>query len=383
MSKRFAAVLVVVALVVASLLMGLFLWTHEREEVDVQPPPEPEARANPHLALEMFLDELDIDVHTASRPDAVDDADVAFVSSRVLIYEAWQEHLDGGWLHDGGHLVVAVEPGMEEAPDEIAELLDLDQFDIEEPQVADARVIEYSYDESAGADDFAELIEMIEEELHQHEQVMGPRRPDLAGVRQDDDRLMMLSAAREKGRVTVIPDERMLTNDGLAGGEMGQMLADVLGMSEEWPQQAEVVLGQHRRGWLDDVWSRGWPFFAALLLLLVAGLTRAKRFGPPIPEPDRRRRRRGEHIQATGQFLWDQNAQHVLVEAARGALIDELKRRRPSLKAMDDDRRMEAMAAQLDTRVATLKRLLQCPVPRKAAQTRDLIAELEEMRRRL
>lgn len=389
MSRRKAIVVGGVVVVLIAVMVAAFFATHERQEVEVDVSPDPEARANPYLGVERFFEQLEIDVAVSTRPEMFSDADVIFASAGVMIYDDWRETMISEWLTGGGraHLVLVAEPGVGEGPAGVRDHLEMVDYDRDAPPEGEAQILEYDYDPDAvGGESWTELLDQLQDDDDDEASsrtVLGPADPDLIGVREDDGRLMMISAPRYDGRVTVIPDGQILTNRGLEGGEVGLMLADLLGADGHWPREAHLFLGHQRRGWLDEVWTRGWPFFAGLALMLIAGLSRARRFGPPIPEPKRRRRRRGEHIGATGRFLWDHGAQQVLVEATRRALVTQLQTSHPSLKTMDDQRRLEVMAAQLDVSPGQLRRLMECPIPDKPRDVQDLIAELEQLRRKL
>jgi len=80
----------------------------------------------------------------------------------------------------------------------------------------------------------------------------------------------------------------------------------------------------------------GWYALLPLLVALLAWLwMSAQRFGPPrsLPEPDRRAL--GEHIQASGEYLYRQKLISVLYAPLRRRFDDQLRRRDPELAAMD------------------------------------------------
>lgn len=384
-----------------ALLIGVgtlwFVDRHELEEIEVEQPPEVEAQINPHLGLEHFLEALDVDVE--ARPDPgeprrVVDADVFLFSAELATYEDWwQTAIDKG-LGRGGHFIIIQPRQFDDGPG--ASLYDelwLDPYDEESPDVAEEVVEEYDYHydtvEISAITEFGEFAGEMDDDAESEAdddsddgQVYGPLNPDWVAVNQQGE-VLGISASRSHGRVTVLTRGDMLENSGISEGEAGRFLADVLSLDDRWPDDALLFLETRDRGWIAGVAQRGWPLFVGLIVALVFGLTRARRFGPPIPEPERRRQRRGDHIRGTGHFLWKHNASEVLVESTRRALIDKLIERRPSLQTLGEERRLEVMAEELEMSLSRLQHLVDGPVPMKDADVQSLIVELERIRRRL
>lgn len=376
-----------VVVVVAAVALW-FVQTHERQEVEVDAPPEPEARFNPYLALEDYLRALEIDVEVvedAGRVDEIDETDLVVLSSEVAAWEPWWRRPTDGWINEGGHLVVLVGDHGEGAEAlERYEDLNLVEHDVADFDADREDVHRYDYD-GHPLEFEKTLREFVDEQDDEDEPVetfRGPIDPDFVAVN-DEGRPLVSSRARGDGRLTVVADEWLWTNQGLEHGEMGLLIADVLAADGDWPTDAIAFVESSDWGWLGTVFKRGWPVLAGLLVLLGFALTRARRFGPPIPTGDDRRRRRVDHIRATGRFLWDHGAREVLVESSREALIQKLRRRRPSLQTMTDRRRLEIMAEELQTTSEDVERLLEGPIPRSRSDFQSLIAELERQRRNL
>lgn len=394
MSKRTTIIVVatLAVLIVAGLVFG-FLQTHERQEVEVDPPPDLEARVNPHLGLERFLEAVELDVDPS--PDAGDyrdlwEADVLFFSPQLAVFDGWQEPV-GLLQEDPGQHLVIVGQFDDGTSGEFKNALDVETLELDDdfPFHRD-RVAEYDYDASSWAedhwlfddtdDDFDDFHELLG--WFQQEELTVPASPDFVAV-DDEDNVLAVSSRKGAGRLTVIPESNLVTNQGLEAGEVGQLLADLFSLDGHWPADAVLALQQESEGWFGTVFERGWPVFAGFALLLILGLTRARRFGPEIPERPTRRQRRSDHIRATGRFLWNHHGRDAMVEATRRALIDRITTIHPSVQTLQDDQRIETIAERLDVKPRTVRWLLEGAIPRNASDFREMIDELEKLRRKL
>lgn len=107
-----------IAIAVTGLLLtaaaALFLYFFERHTEEVDLGPGPEARRNPFLAAERFLDQLDIPHRRADNIavlSTLGERDVLFLGSSSQIYnpDRLRELLD--WIEAGGHAIVIVHRG--------------------------------------------------------------------------------------------------------------------------------------------------------------------------------------------------------------------------------------------------------------------------------
>lgn len=387
-----------VALAVVGAVAGLVFWfleTHEREEVEVDVPPEPQARFNPHLGLERYFDQLGVELTIADDADEsarVEDADLVMLSSEVAPWQQWWDRVADGWMRDGGHLVV-LQGGRDDgeaAAERYAEL-NLTDFRAGDFEIGDEDVYVYDYDWEALAApaEWRQVVDELGDDFEapddddEDDEIRGPIEPDFVAVDAEDQRPLATSRARGDGRLTVVTDGRVLTNEGLNHGDTGRLIAELMAMDEDWPEEAVAFVEPPGWGWVATLWERAWPVVVGLVVLLGFALTRARRFGPPPVEHDQRQRRRADHVRATGRFLWDRDCPEVLVESSRRALVEQLHRRRPSLQTMDDEEQIEVMADELGITAGELQRLLEGPIPENSAEFQSLIAELERRRRRL
>ncbi len=366
--------------ILIGLAVGAFLYTHERVEEEYDLGPERELVLDSHLTLQTYLERLEIDVDRDPNihdTKGLDEADLIFLRLPAATNEEWLDEVMGDWVAEGGH-VVLVEPTLEQIEVWWSLLWD-ELFSIEEIDFDSGYWASIVEEYAVGDDHWYFEVDWAPV----GEEVVLSSQADFAAVSEGERTPIFVSGPVGQGRVTVVPADDFLTNDGLKRGEIAGALADVMSLQPGWPESSMIVLRDQRWSWIGEVFRAGWPVFLAIFLLLVFGLSRARRFGPTIPEPDRRRRRRADHIRAVGHFLWDNQGGDVLVESARRALIEAMARRRPSTRTMSPARRLELMAQHLDVSQDLLRSLLYGPIPRKPGSYTSMIAQIENLRRKL
>ncbi|WP_078083693.1 DUF4350 domain-containing protein [Microbulbifer mangrovi] len=106
---RFSRVAIALTLLLLAAAAALFLYFFERHTEEVDLGPGPEARRNPFLAAERFLDRLDISHRRADNIavlSTLKQGDALFLASSSQIYndDRLRELLD--WVEAGGHAIV-------------------------------------------------------------------------------------------------------------------------------------------------------------------------------------------------------------------------------------------------------------------------------------
>lgn len=150
------------------------------------------------------------------------------------------------------------------------------------------------------------------------------------------------------GRVTVTTDPRIFTNEHLEEADHALFLADVVVAHRGVPAGALFVLSGDAPSIAGLVWRSAWTVVLALAALVLAWAWRAStRFGPLLPRQGRTRRSLLEHVEATGHFLWRQQAEQVLLESARRRLKQRILRRHPELAELEGDALVDAVAEAL------------------------------------
>ena len=393
MSKRGQ---VIFALLISMVLGSAVVWFfHNFEQVEEEVAGEFSGalRENQFLVLERFLGEMDLEVRAGGKLDHMRWKEEELGSTVVLgemgsigLADEQREALIE-LVEAGLHLVLVAPHGDSGLHRQL-----LDELGVEQEVVCSRDLPQMSWeDEEEPAR--RGLEELISAENGQEYDLgkfatkcvgMVPRGADFIGYDEEEMTLAVASAARGEGRLTVMMEWQWLRNKHLGDGEQGQMLADLLSLQGEWPQVVVLSLWVPSTGWMKIVQRRAWPIFMALFVFLILGLSRARRFGPMIPEPDRRRRRRAEHVEATGRFLWTRGSSEVLLEATRRALFDAVARRRPSIRTLSQRDQTKMMAEELGVAPQEMWRLLREDGYMSGSEEfRRTISRLEELRRRL
>lgn len=359
-------------LVVVVCLGAWTLWfysTHEKVEVQVRMGMEGPARRDHHLGVKRYFEALEVSVreHRVLEQRDFEGADVAVVVLKGLKVHPWAADEVSEWMEAGGHLVLfaSSEPDYEE-------FMLLNAFDARGDE-AELDVERWPY--HLGSITARGSWEDV------------PEGADYGAtdLSREEERFVVLSAPRGKGRLTMIHGEDLLETWSLGYGEgSGQLWADILSMGEDWPEDALFFTRPAESLFDLSLPRRGWPALVALLFLGVAGVSRGRRFGPVIELSRHRQVRRADHVEAMGRFLWHHNEGELLIEATQRALLEALGRRRPSTRRMSVAEKGRQMAEELGEdkeRVRLLLREGGGLMSREEFQQK--IARLEGLRRRL
>jgi hypothetical protein len=110
----------------------------------------------------------------------------------------------------------------------------------------------------------------------------------------------------------------------------------------------------------------GWYALLPLLIALLAWLwTRSQRFGPTMPLPAPDRRALGEHIQASGEYLYRRGLVQALYAPLRRRFDDVLRRRDPELAALPTNEIASALARHHRLPLEAVQQALRAPLPRQ------------------
>jgi len=110
----------------------------------------------------------------------------------------------------------------------------------------------------------------------------------------------------------------------------------------------------------------GWYSLLPLLCALLAWLwTSSQRFGPPLPLPAADRRALGEHIQASGEYLYRRGLIPALYAPLRRRFDELLRRRHPALAALPPAEIAQALAQRYKLPLESVRLALQAPKPRR------------------
>lgn len=187
----------------------------------------------------------------------------------------------------------------------------------------------------------------------------------------DDDGLTVRGYAEGHGLVVFL-SHAYFDHNTLRRYDHAELL---LALARLHPGPVTIVRQLRLPTWYGALWRAAWPFLCALALLLALLLWRAlRRFGPLLPEAARPRRALLEHIDASGNWLWQANGgRELLLDAARRLTDDTLRRRAPALAQLDLSQRIAALARQHGYPIADLRlALADMPARRPPLFTRQI-----------
>ena len=174
-----------------------------------------------------------------------------------------------------------------------------------------------------------------------------------------------------RGAATIVYDLDYARNRSIGSLDHAQFFVDLVRLREEIipnegigpaPQAAQVMFF-NRPGKLSLVtWLRkhAWAPLAGGAAALLLWLWRViPRFGPIMPDAERRRRRLLDHLRASGRFLWSNGHATRLVEASREACLRQIGRSLPHFLSATSEARIEQLVHTLGITQEQAQRILQ------------------------
>lgn len=122
---------------------------------------------------------------------------------------------------------------------------------------------------------------------------------------------------------------------------------------------------------------------SAGVLLVVCLWSCGRRFGPIRLAPPLARRRLLDHIEASGQFLWQKGQRAKLLNGVREALSRRLEFRHPALAALPPDKRAAHLAELVQAPSAATQKALFDPFAPDEYEFTDAVNLLEKIRKTL
>lgn len=435
MTKRGAIIFAAIVVVGLALLVGGFFLLFEKVEKEVYQPPVGEARTNPYLALERFLNadgwEADT-VLTLSEPDY--GSDLVVMTGPTQDYGPDQIAQWELWVTDGNHLVIPETPAELRRSDDMVEAFgfgpppEIEEIDLEELVEEAAADVEEGSKKAEGSktkegskgaakkggietEELEEALDAAEEATEGDDPIPMWGEPieipegietirfttDCPSTRLDvtvkgidrvwigdDGCLLAASRPFAKGRVTIVPKMNTFSNTRIENFDNAAMAHDIFWQTTEAPdaQRATIALYGERVSWIGYLWGLFWPTGVTLLIILgFALLAGSRRFGPMVAPIPNRRRQRTEHVMAIGRFLWKHDSADILLRAAQEALLVRVGRGTiPS--NLDRDERAKWLAERTDIPVDQARRILAEHAPPNVDRFAELIEQIEELRRR-
>ncbi|UCH46540.1 MAG: hypothetical protein JSU95_10435 [Betaproteobacteria bacterium] len=359
----------IMALVIVIGLSGVvwFLATHEQVTEQAWTGLRGEAKRNPWLAAQRLVRRFGQPAtELRSLPE------LRNLPPRATLIVPESHHTINGhlrdeiidWVRSGGYLIVEAEYPRQKDP--LVEAFGVDRYTIE-------------------FDEYEDDLDVFEES--NFEKIRLPNATTPAAI--ELERFMSLDAKdvwfradgtygtyllvkrSGRGAVTIVNDLNYAHNDGIGSLDHAQFLVDLVQLREELirdegigpaPQDTPVMFF-NRPGklslasWLGE---HAWAPLAGGAAALILWLWRViPRFGPIMPDADRKRRRLLDHLRASGRFLWSNGHATRLVEASREACLRQIARSLPHFLSATEEARIEQLVHTLGITQEQAQRILQ------------------------
>lgn len=336
---------VLVAVLVLGVLAALFAWVVadklEWQETEVEAPPSARAAADPYLALRRVLERVDVPVREVASVRSLPDrtGTVLLVGPRDPDPEAARALLS--WAAGGGHLVlepsVLANPGEGAGPapgslgppsDGCAPLLE----PVVQPLEACVPVVrsggELRIDRGAFEGTVEVELDGASRELALHSPWLGGLGDPLGRAAErigtGEGRALALRYTVGDGSVTLLADTRWMANDELGDADHAELAWAVLRPDDRELVGLGILRELETAPWLVALLRDAWMIALTLAVAIAAWVWMRAVRQVPVTAPRRADRRElGEHMAASGRFLWHVGYGTDLLDAARRALPPE------------------------------------------------------------
>lgn len=321
-----------------------FFDHHRWERLEKRVGASIEARRNPWLAAERFLQRLEVAVESLSgrrlllQPPAEGGVIIVKRLGRPLAEPQVQALVD--WIEAGGNLVLRARNS------DLGARALLERFGIETgrldwgestlgdeaDQAEEDRLAEFSYP------DYPQSLQ-VQFESDWYLQENGALRADLQIENFNGPQLLQLRLG--DGRLTLLTEMEWMDNEHIGHLDHALLLAILVGEAPRvW-----LLHGGAQPGVLALLWQRAPALTATLLSLLVLGVWRlGRRSGPKLPAPAPVRRDLLEHLQAAAQYAWQTDRAVDLLADTRRRLLEYWQQRHPQLERMGRQERSAWLA---------------------------------------
>lgn len=339
-------------LIIFSLLMaGLFGWgiqwfleNFEQRTRETRTEVSPQARRNPMLAAERFLSRLGVESESISGRDWLlnppDEPGLLLVSHLGLSLPTEREEALLDWVRRGGDLVITpgqewdqeLESGGNHLLDELGVRLSIIQPDSED--AGDEDDVESAQEVEPITVSFPGYYQPVEIGFNPSRLLLDANEKAEWGIRGEleENSYHLLQYSLGEGRLTVLSDNRFLTNDAIGNRDHALLLG--------------LLVNGHDRAWL--LYSSNMPpllsllwRYAPQLVLSVIGLVllflwrMTQSSGPRLDSGGAARRNLMEHLGAAADYAWHTDSARRMFEASRSAIDQEWQRRHPILGQLD------------------------------------------------
>lgn len=178
----------------------------------------------------------------------------------------------------------------------------------------------------------------------------GPR-----SVYQDQDGSQLRLYQHGKGHIIAMP-QNIFVGHSLKWNDNGQFLLDCASLNNNNNKDFTIIKGLRLVSWYELLWQNFMFCILTLTTLILLWSWRgSRRFGLLLPEMNLERRSLLEHIDASARWAWTTaNGRQQLVDAARIACQETLRRRAPELLRLAEPEMLEVLASQTGIELASL-----------------------------
>jgi len=365
-------------LLLLMLLAGLLGWGvqwflahHERQSKQILVDVSPRAQRNSLLAAERFLQRMGIAAESVTGRDRLQqlpgEPGVLLVHRFGPSLPPAREQELVRWIERGGHLILTAERVWDEEERTSGNRL-LDLFGVRLRLAAEPSEVEATGDprpavlervEFPGFREPLAVAFVAERTLEAPEGAAAWALPNRSAAH-------VLQLAVGKGRLSVLSDDRWMTNEGIGEADNALLLALLVGdASRVW------LLYSSRMASLPALL---WRFAPQLLVTLSAGLALwiwrlTLRMGPLLPTAPAERRNLLEHFEAAAGFAWRTDRAERMLQHSRGAVEQAWRRRQPVLATAG----RQEFCSRVASRSGVAPRAVEAAFYGPLAKERDLV----------
>jgi hypothetical protein len=333
-------------------LVAWWLYTFKPVLKEVDLPARGEARYNPLFALKLSLQAHGIEVASGGNAGfnvgalAENDALLLYSDIRTISEDTSRHVLD--WVEQGGHLIFAIPSGSNDRPAPLLEQLGL--YGQDHYRCLDWNAAETKEEEKA-QHCFLYRFQSDDEDLSETFAWLWGN---------DSDGYLFGRQFIGDGSVFIAGELDFLVNADL--NEPGhaalawQVLAPALGNGKH---TVHLIYAADVPPMYVLIVHYGWPILLPIFIALLMWLwSRSQRFGPLLPLASMHRRALLDHVQASGEFVFRRGRMLALHAAVHRLFVARLRRRDPTLAALEGEALVQALATRCQYAAAAIRQAL-------------------------
>lgn len=391
-------------LVVGLIVLGSvwFVNNFDRVPVKERQAEEAEARHNPHLALERFLERMGRPLTRQNNAKVLDEPPPGGV---LILDRNRRHHMSAArterlmaWVEAGGYLIVV--PENPNVSDPICERLDVSKFEFDNTSFMNLDDDEDSgdtQDDQAPAETKASPAKRPPRPKTIAVSIPGARPLTVrfwtygleAGEEEPDWQAGAASYGSQflhfnigKGHVTVADGlMQFLNNHNIGDHDHAELLWTLIQTYQPDTSRPVILMS---RLMVPSLWDwlagSGRTALVAGLALLGLWLWRVlPRFGPAMPEPDTSRRELREHLAALGRYVWRAGGLDHWLRVAREDFFGRLALRHPAVAALPPEEQATELARMSERSASLIAAALHGPAgsPHSFTQAMRTLRNLE------